>query len=130
MGYISDKEHAAIDPWYLYRFFRSDIGSRCKKVKKIYRETPFNVELKEIGTTGSHPVLQGVIDLFFEEEDGIVLVDYKTDLVSKGQEEVLIQRYKKQIEYYAYALSVITGKKVKDKFIYSFFLSKEIQMKS
>ena len=44
-------------------------------------------------------LIQGIIDLFFEEDDGIVLVDYKTDRVTKKDgEALLIERYSKQLE--------------------------------
>ena len=75
------------------------------------------------------PVLiQGIIDAWFEEEDGIVLVDYKTDRVGEGEEQVLLDRYQIQLVYYAQALSQITGKKVKESFIYSLTLQKEISV--
>lgn len=71
-------------------------------------------------------LLQGVIDLYMEEEDGLVLLDYKTDRVEKGQEQVLIQRYQTQLDWYQRALEQMTGKKVKEKIIYSFTLGKAI----
>ena len=69
-------------------------------------------------------VVQGIIDAFFEEEDGLVVLDYKTDKVTK--EEQLVEKYHMQLDYYARALSQITGKHVKEKMIYSFELQKEI----
>ena len=56
----------------------------------------------------------------------IVLVDYKTDRVKRGQEQKLIDLYHVQLEDYARALERMTGKKVKEKIIYSFTLQKEI----
>jgi ATP-dependent helicase/nuclease subunit A len=64
--------------------------------------------------------LQGVIDCYFEEEDGIVLLDYKTDYAAPGRVDLLRERYRTQISYYARALEKLTGKKVKDKLIYLF----------
>jgi ATP-dependent helicase/nuclease subunit A len=60
----------------------------------------------------------------FEEEDGLVLMDYKTDRVSEAEE--LVKRYHTQLEYYAQALERLTHKKVKEKLIYSFALHKVI----
>ena len=68
--------------------------------------------------------MQGIIDVYFEEEGNIVVADYKTDVVER--EEELIQRYKAQLDYYAEALERLTGKNVKEKVIYSFYLGKEI----
>jgi ATP-dependent helicase/nuclease subunit A len=69
-------------------------------------------------------LVQGVIDVYFEEEDGLVLMDYKTDRVSEAEE--LVKRYHTQLEYYAQALERLTHKKVKEKLIYSFALHKVI----
>ena len=72
--------------------------------------------------------LQGIIDCFFEEEDGIVLLDYKTDYVEEGQEEKIIERYKSQLKYYKDALEKITGKVVKETYLYLFKLDKEVSI--
>ena len=55
----------------------------------------------------------GIIDVYFEEEDGLVVLDYKTDRVRTADE--LVRRYQSQLTYYARALSQITGKAVKRK---------------
>ena len=60
----------------------------------------------------------------YEEEDGMVLIDYKTDHVSDG--EILVKRYKVQLDYYQRALEQMTGKRVKERIIYSLALQKEI----
>ena len=69
-------------------------------------------------------LIQGIIDVYFEEEDGIVLADYKTDHVKNSEE--LIKRYEKQLQIYGESLEQMTGKKVKERVIYSFCLGKEI----
>jgi ATP-dependent helicase/nuclease subunit A len=69
-------------------------------------------------------LMQGIMDAYFEEEDGIVLVDYKTDRVKEAEE--LKQRYGVQLQYYTQALEQLTKRKVKEKIIYSFALGKEI----
>ena len=68
--------------------------------------------------------MQGIMDAYFEESDGIVLIDYKTDHVKDAEE--LVRRYRKQLEIYAESLEQMTGKKVKERIIYSFCLGKEI----
>ena len=76
---------------------------------------------------GSEQVLiQGIIDVFFEEDGRIVVVDYKTDVIKRAEELVL--RYQTQLDYYEEALSRLTGKNVTQKIIYSFALGKEILM--
>ena len=71
-------------------------------------------------------LVQGVIDVYFEEGDELVILDYKTDRVSDGVE--LIKRYKVQLEYYGQALERLTHKKVKEKLIYSFALHEVIRV--
>ena len=71
-------------------------------------------------------LIQGIIDAWFEDEDGAVLVDYKTDRIGEGEEAVLLDRYRLQLIYYRRALEQITGKTVRQAFLYSLALQKEI----
>ena len=74
-------------------------------------------------------LVQGVIDLWFEEPDGLVVVDYKTDRVNKKTgDKVLRTRYSAQLEIYAEALAQATGKKVKECIIYSFALGRGVKV--
>ena len=71
-------------------------------------------------------LVQGIIDVWFEEAGEIVVLDYKTDYTF--QERKLVERYQAQLEYYARALEQLTGKRVKEKWIYSFAMRKGIQV--
>ena len=71
-------------------------------------------------------LIQGVIDVFFYEGDGIVFADYKTDRVENEQQ--LADRYRAQLDHYQRALEQITGKQVKERYLYSFCLQREIQL--
>ena len=71
-------------------------------------------------------ILQGIIDAFIMEEEGIILVDYKTDRVKDGEE--LRNRYQKQIDLYSKALEQILGIKVKRRVLYSFSLGEEVDL--
>lgn len=98
--------------------------------KNLYREQPF-VIARSAGVIDEawkdeDVLVQGIIDAYFIEDDEIVLVDYKTDKVRKGQEKKLIDLYSSQLEDYARALERMTGKRVKEKIIYSFTLNKSI----
>lgn len=79
-----------------------------------------------VDSTTEKVILQGIIDAFIMEEDGIILVDYKTDRVKDGEE--LRNRYQKQIDLYSEALEQILGKKVKRRVLYSFSLGKEVDL--
>ena len=101
--------------------------------KKLYREQPFVIQrsasLIDDSWQDETILVQGIIDAYFIEDGKIILVDYKTDRVRKGQEQKLIDLYHVQLEDYAEALERMTGMKVKEKFIYSFTLQKEILLK-
>ncbi len=72
-------------------------------------------------------MVQGIIDLYFSDEDNkLVLVDYKTDNILSGEE--LINRYTVQLKYYKKALEEILHTNVYKTFIYSFKLNKEIEI--
>lgn len=71
-------------------------------------------------------LVQGIIDVYFEEADGLVVLDYKTDKIFSDKE--LVEKYHAQLDYYAKALEQMTEKKVKEKIIYSFTLQKSIKI--
>lgn len=110
-------------------FLLSPIAERLRKAfaaGKVYREQPFVFGINEgIGEEDDQNLIQGIIDLFFEEPDGLVLLDYKTD---RADTETILKRYRIQLDLYARALSRITGKKVVEKLIYSFFNGELLKM--
>ena len=109
-------------------------GQRMKDAavrQALWKEQPFvlGVDARELypqEQEGEQILVQGIIDVYFEEEDGLVVLDYKTDQVRQAEE--LVERYHAQLDYYAKALEQMTQKKVKEKVIYSFTLRKEIVM--
>ena len=104
---------------------------RAARQSRLYREQPFvlGVDAKEIypeETGGETILIQGIIDVYFEEDGELVVLDYKTDKVKRAED--LKEKYHAQLEYYAEALELLLGKKVKEKLIYSFTLGEEIQV--
>ena len=97
----------------------------------LKREQPFVIGVPASSVSREYQseeeiLVQGIIDAFFEEEDGLVLVDYKTDRIPSGNPQELTEKYRIRLLYYQEALERMTGKKVKEKYIYSFYLKKEI----
>ncbi|TCK92393.1 DNA helicase/exodeoxyribonuclease V subunit A [Natranaerovirga hydrolytica] len=135
-GFISEKEKNVIYIKDILAFSKTKLIHRMLKAKEqnhLYKEKQFVLglkasELNETYKSDELVLLQGVIDCYFEEEDELVLVDYKTDYITEGNESILIHRYTEQLGYYQKALEQITRKKVKEKIIYSFSLNKEIYM--
>ena len=105
---------------------------RAAKAGKLHRESQFVMgvpaHLIDPQTKSSQLiVVQGIIDAWFEEEEGIVLLDYKTDRVDKeGGMQELVRRYGRQLKLYAYALEHAQGKNVIRKLIYSVHLGEVI----
>ena len=64
----------------------------------------------------------------FEEDDEIVIVDYKTDYITEENKQEVIDRYKKQLDLYAEALTKLTGKKVKEKYLYLFNVDEAVKL--
>ena len=120
----------------LNTFFTSNLAKRMQKAQKegkLFREQPFLMErdvseiYPEKGYEEKESILvQGIIDAFFEEEDGLVLVDYKTDRIKNPEE--LAQRYQEQIVQYAHALKSLKQKEVKEMILFSFHLGREVKV--
>ena len=113
-GILTKEEYGVIDFSKIDAFLSSPIGKRMKNAKKLYREEPFVIYadsscLGEGAPAGEKICVQGVIDCFFEEDNGISLVDYKTDVYNSPSE--ILPRYEKQLSFYETALR----KKFKDK---------------
>lgn len=133
---ILEEERNLVNIPAIVHFFRTDLGRRAAAAAKrgeLYREKQF-----VIGTEASFirpewaenelVLVQGIIDVWFYEDGEIVVADYKTDRVTKGKEKILADRYRTQIDYYARALEQMTGRKVKEKLIYSFALQESIRL--
>jgi ATP-dependent helicase/nuclease subunit A len=98
------------------------------------RERKFLMKISDLGLeyetlsgfSGTDSMIQGIIDMYFEEEDGIVLVDYKTDNVSDIS--VLAENYSMQVAIYKAALEKIENKKVKQSVIYSLKLGQPVMI--
>ena len=106
----------------------SDLAGRLLSVEdtsgKVYREMPFALALPSSRLDPAFPpdetsLVQGMIDLWFVEEDGqAVLVDFKTDRLTAGGDDWLRQRYGIQIDFYTEAISQATGRRVKERVVW------------
>ncbi len=135
-GILSPVEYAAVSAPAIEKFLGSPIGQRfirAYREKQAFRERRFIIgipvgevypEFSDRPEGAENLMLQGIVDLYFEEDGALVIVDYKTDSVKDPA--VLRERYSIQLELYARALQQSTKKPVKEKWIYSFALGKEI----
>ena len=126
-GKLAKEARDMIWPPDIYRFFTTKLGKRMQaaaEAGKLYKEKQFvmGIPAREMGDWDSDELvlIQGIIDAWFEEEDGLILVDYKTDYVNDAQ--ILVKRYKTQLDYYEKALTQMLGRNVKERYIYSYRL--------
>jgi ATP-dependent helicase/nuclease subunit A len=130
---LSTQQAESIRVNEIVRFLQSPLGERMLQSKELQRELSFTMSLptRELygeagGIAGETIILQGTIDCLFEEDGAFVLLDYKTDAVKAGEEEILKERYKIQLDLYARAVETIFGRPVKEKLIYSFALQQAL----
>lgn len=130
---ISDKEAESINPFKILEFTKSNIWQQLKNAKEVFQEKPFyiNVPARDIFEQDVDEVVlvQGIIDLFFiDSENNVVLLDFKTDFVENGKEQVLVEKYYEQLKLYKKALEESIGRNVDKVYIYSVWLGKAIEV--
>ena len=113
-GMLEKDYKEIIDTEAIYGFFTSEIGKRMLRSDKVYREFKFCVDIPSDELGYENPdekiLVQGVIDCCFLEDDGFVVIDYKTGSMQ--------EKYKRQLELYRRCLEIATGKNVKETCIY------------
>ncbi len=132
---ITSKEADSINVKQILQFTKSDVWQELKVAKEYHKEEPFyiNVPANEIEETDSKAniLAQGIIDLYYvDKNDKLVLLDYKTDFVKEGEEEILLERHTPQLMLYKEALENALDRKVDRIYIYSTTLGKKIQLKA
>ena len=136
-GYILPEHFACLDFTRLAKIFDSRLLEDIRRSPRVEREKRYTLIIDadrvlrdSDGTTDDKVLLQGVIDCYFEnEEGGITLVDFKTDRVKDPDGEAkLIERHSEQLKLYAEALSEILEKRVTRILIYSFALDREVKI--
>jgi ATP-dependent helicase/nuclease subunit A len=92
-------------------FRESALGRRAAKAARAEREFDFLMAVESM-------VVRGQIDLWFEEDGGLVIVDYKTDAVNGQEAHQRAQDYAQQVRLYAMALERMTGKVPKEAWLH------------
>ena len=124
-------EAESVDLEAVQVFVNSPLGQRIKSASRVYREAPFNLicPANEVisgeNISGENLLVQGVIDLYFEENDGLILVDYKSDRITEYNLEKRVEHYQNQVYWYRRALEQIHGKPVREMYLY-FFDNREL----
>lgn len=131
---LTEEEAATVNVEKINNYFNSELGKRMLKASRVCREVAFNIRKKAQdvirGLTQCDETLlvQGSIDCYFEEEDELVLVDYKSDHINFDNLDTVIRRYDVQLDLYKEALEKITGKTVKETYLYLFDIDRAVKV--
>lgn len=127
-GILTQEQAEMVNPAQIAAFFATPIGRKLQGGVPFVREFKFSIlddgEKYGEGLEGEQVLLQGVVDCALLEEDGITVLDFKTDRVTEETLPAALNRYRPQLETYAEALSCIYERKVKAKYLYFFHLGK------
>lgn len=132
-GFITRPQAEAISPKKASAFFSNEIYSRIKAAgDKVWRERKFMVAVADLNISSealeplkkSDGMIKGIMDMVFEEEDGLVILDYKSDRGMSAS--ALRDRYRMQLLLYKAAAELTMKKPVKQVCLYSFELEKTI----
>ncbi|WP_342510062.1 helicase-exonuclease AddAB subunit AddA [Sporosarcina sp. FSL K6-2383] len=121
---LTTEEAKMIDVHSVTTFFELPIAKRLQNAEQVLRELPFTYAQSDVD--GDYQILQGIADCLFEEQDGWVLLDYKTDKVlerfsSNEDVEVEMQkRYGIQLNLYKKAIEAIMKIDIKEMVLYLF----------
>ena len=131
-GLITTEQAELVDCGKLHLFFKSPFGQQIRDGKHILREFKFSV-LDDASKyydniTNEKILLQGVVDCALVEDDGIVILDFKTDRISEETLSQTVQKYKSQVCAYANALTRIYNKPVKAAMLYFFELNRFVEV--
>lgn len=117
----------------IWALIRSEIGQRMKQAAlegRLYREQNFimGIPAKELDVSDSEEriLIQGIMDAFIDTDEGLILLDYKTDRLKRKPD--FLKRYQVQLQYYKKALEMSFQKKVLGAYIYSFELEEMIEV--
>ncbi len=131
---LSEEYYEVISVPKIVKFLMSDVALRmgdAARAGRLYKEQPFVMGLPADRLSSDFPkeetvLIQGIIDVFFEEAGRYVLLDYKTDAVETAEQ--LVKRYHVQLDYYAEALEQSSEYRNTEKILYSFKLGEEIYL--
>ena len=131
--YITPQQGEAVDPAPIAAFFRSDLGQQLLSSVSLRREFKFSIlepasRYYPQAGEGEQVLFQGVVDCYYETLEGITVVDFKTDRVTKRTVAERAEHYRPQLEAYSRALEEITGKRVIRRVLWFFALNQSVDL--
>ena len=129
---ITSEQRAYVDILKLQNLFTSPVGKRMLTTKKILREFKFSllVDSQEYfpDVINERVLMQGVVDCAIIDEDGIIIIDFKTDYVTESSIDAFVSRYSPQVRVYGSAMSKIFCKPIKELILYFFHLDRWVSV--
>ena len=131
--YITPQQGEAVDPAPIAAFFQSDLGQDLLSSVSLRREFKFSIlepahRYYPQAGEGEQVLFQGVVDCYYETLEGITVVDFKTDRVTKATLAHRAEHYRPQLEAYSRALEEITGKRVIRRVLWFFALGRSVDL--
>ena len=131
--YITPQQGEAVDPAPIAAFFQSDLGQDLLSSVSLRREFKFSIlepahRYYPQAGEGEQVLFQGVVDCYYETLEGITVVDFKTDRVTKSTLAHRAEHYRPQLEAYSRALEEITGKRVIRRVLWFFALGRSVDL--
>ncbi len=130
---LSPEQGAMVDGKAIAEFFSSELGQKLICGENVLREFKFSVledgKEYDAALAGEQILLQGVVDCALVEDDGITIIDFKTDRVTEQTLSDRVQHYRPQILAYAEALARIYGKPVKEEYLHFFCLNRLVRVR-
>ncbi len=132
-AYLTPQQGQAVRPEKITAFFASPLGRAVRGSAALHREFKFSL-LADAGDyypdagAGERVLLQGVVDCYFETEQGITVVDFKTDRVTEQTAAARAEEYRGQLAAYSRALAEITGRPVTRRVLWFFALDRAVDL--
>jgi len=130
-GFLTQEQGSMVSCEKIAAFFNSEIGKKLRGGADHLREFKFSIlddaQKYGEGLEGEKVLLQGVVDCALLEEDGITVVDFKTDFVTEETVDAVARRYRPQVQTYAEALSRIFEMPIKAQYLYLFRLDRFVK---
>jgi ATP-dependent helicase/nuclease subunit A len=133
---LSPEQRVGIDDGIVEAFCRTSLYGRLRSASRVWREIPFTYGMEASAVypdvddplAGETVIIQGVIDCLFAEGDGLVLVDYKTDVLQGKSAAEAAENHRFQVGKYSEAVQKILGLPVKEAYVYFFDGGHELRL--
>ena len=131
-GFLKEDQRKVLDPRKIFNFFDTDLGRKLLEGTPYVREFKFSIlddgDHYQPGLEGEKVLLQGVVDCALLEEDGITVIDFKTDRVTEDTAPEVAERYRMQVNTYVEAMKRIYEKEVKAAYLYFFSMNDFVKL--